>query len=85
MAYELKDGQGTIFLNQNKKQDNHPDFQGEILLEGKKWKLAGWEKSGATNGKNWRLISLSVDRRDAGNARPTVREVDPFKDSDIPF
>jgi hypothetical protein len=32
MAYEMRPGQGTAFLNKEKQEDWHADFRGEILL-----------------------------------------------------
>jgi len=84
MAYELKEGTGTIFKNANKQQPNHPDYQGELKIDGKVWKIAGWRKTGESSGRPWELISISVDKRDAGNQRPTRKEVG-LDDGDVPF
>ncbi len=32
MAYELRPGQGTAFMNKDKREEWHADFRGEILL-----------------------------------------------------
>lgn len=50
MAYELKDGQGTIFKN-NKTSDNQPDYRGVIKTpKGEELEIALWVRDG-TKGK----------------------------------
>lgn len=48
MAYELQDNSGTLFKN-NKKQDGDklPDYTGNVKINGKELRIAGWVKSGA--------------------------------------
>lgn len=46
MAYELKEGQGTLFLNDRKTTDNHPDLNGTIKIDGKIYYLSAWKKQG---------------------------------------
>lgn len=52
MAYQQKPGQGTLFSNDYKKSDNHPDWKGTAVAHrdikaGETIELAGWIKSGA--------------------------------------
>lgn len=58
MSYELKDGQGSLFINDKKKQDNHPDRTGKFLLNGQMYKIAGWMKK-KPNGEPY--LSLKVE------------------------
>ena len=44
MAYELKEGQGTLFKNE-KQNDRQPDLKGTILIGGKTYEVAAWEKT----------------------------------------
>ena len=44
-----KPGSGSLFQNQNKVKDNHPDFTGKILISkdykaGDEIKLAAWKR-----------------------------------------
>ena len=43
--YELKENTATIFKNE-KKGENHPDYKGQVNVEGKLFDLALWEKEG---------------------------------------
>lgn len=59
MAFELKDGSGTLFRNDKDGNDKRPDYRGELkLLNGETIKLAGWIKEGAKG----KFLSLSVDK-----------------------
>lgn len=46
MAFEPKEGTTNVFKN-TKTKDTQPDWTGTILIDGKKRKVAMWEKQGA--------------------------------------
>jgi uncharacterized protein (DUF736 family) len=77
MAYELKSGQGSLFKNEQKKEDKHPDYRGEIKDQsGKVWALAAWVKEG----KKGKFLSLSMsDPREKPDRVTTVES------NDLPF
>ena len=56
MAFEHQPGFGSLFKNKNKKKPNHPDYDGEVNIDGAMFKLAGWIKQG----KKGTFLSLSV-------------------------
>jgi hypothetical protein len=75
MGYEHKENSGSLFRNEQKKSDNHPDYTGKINFKGETLDLSGWIKD--TNGKKWLSLSLREPRQaDASQSSPT---------SDIPF
>lgn len=89
MAYEHREGGGTLF-NNRKTKDSQPDYRGEVLLNGKLYEIAGWIK----DGKNTSWISLSVRlkqgmRKPAALTRSHEDEPDfanpPDFDDDVPF
>lgn len=47
--YTMQEGQFTLFKN-NKTTNNAPEYTGEIMVNGKKMRLAAWVKEGK-NGK----------------------------------
>ena len=47
MAYEKKDMSGTLFRNDRKEKDTHPDWAGYIIINGEEFWLNCWEKNGA--------------------------------------
>ena len=50
MAYELKDGDGSLFFNNRKSKENHPDYTGRVQLEGRQYRIAGWKRSTKAGG-----------------------------------
>lgn len=72
MAFELKDGQGTLFKNDKDGVESRPDYRGELKLGKETYKVAGWLKEG----KNGKWMSLSVQPKDDAPARGRDRETD---------
>jgi uncharacterized protein (DUF736 family) len=70
MAYEQKTNTGAIFQNQ-KKADNHPDFRGEINVNGKLLEIALWWKEGAKG----KYLSASIQE-------PRPKQEKPFTPQD---
>ena len=87
MAYELNEGQGTLFKNNRKTSDSHPNLTGEIKINGEVCWISGWTKP-TKNGDTW--ISLSVKKKDdqrqtaASSPKTNSGSFDDFEDS-IPF
>jgi len=48
MAYEHKEGKGTIFPNDYKQDDKHPDYRGKAMWKGEIIEISLWE--GETQG-----------------------------------
>jgi hypothetical protein len=55
-----KDNSGALFKNQRKDESgpNAPDYTGDILVSGVRYRLAGWVKEGSRG----KFLSLSVKR-----------------------
>ena len=49
---------GALWINQNKSEDKHPHFTGEIDVEGKVYRIAGWKKENPSG--NQPVMSLQV-------------------------
>lgn len=56
MAYEHKEGQGSLFKNE-KANDRQPDFKGTIVIGGVTYEVAAWER---TSQKGMQYISLQA-------------------------
>lgn len=51
MAYEQKDNRGGLWKNEDKLSDKHPDFKGNITVDGKQYYLSGWKRAPDANPK----------------------------------
>jgi hypothetical protein len=80
MAFELKDGQGTLFVNDKQGNEKRPDRRGEVNIGGTIYKLSGWLKEG----KNGPWLSLSIEVKDDAPAKSAKRTDDDDRDP-IPF
>ena len=90
--FRQKDNSGSLFTNQRKEKETHPDFTGRIkigddLLEairnGEELQLSGWRKT-TKNGQTWLSLSIGTVYRKAENL--TSRAAPPsLDDEEAPF
>lgn len=81
--YETKPNTGSLFKNDKKESDNHPDYKGSIDIDGVDHWLSSWIK---TSAKGTKYMSLSAKKKDAVQARPAPKVSSGFDDFDgIPF
>jgi hypothetical protein len=74
--YTMQEGQFTLFKN-TKTTNNAPEYTGEIMVNGKKMRLAAWVKEGK-NGKffSGKMSEPLVKREEVDDSRGT---------GDLPF
>jgi uncharacterized protein (DUF736 family) len=87
MAYD-NTNRGAIFKNEEKQQDNHPDYKGSINVNGVDMWVSGWLKTSEKTGK--KFMSLSVkDKVEKAPQMPVKQAAKPTSgfdiDSDCPF
>lgn len=46
MPYELKDNSGSLFENDRKQSDRHPDMTGKVMVNGVEMYVSAWWKQG---------------------------------------
>lgn len=79
---------GSIWKNQKKETENHPDFTGELNVNGVEFWVSAWKRKEGASEKA-PALSFTVKPKDEakksqGGTKPTTR--DDFDDcSDIPF
>ena len=85
MAYELKEGQGSLFKNSYKQKDSQPDMRGTLLINGVTYEVAGWSRT--TQGGD-RYLSLKAEpKRDTQTAAQVfpAQPAAPEANDDLPF
>lgn len=76
MAFEPKGNTRSIWANDKKQADNHPDRIGSALIGGREYWLNGWLKK-TKDGKSY--LSLSFRPKDrASKPAPRTRDVEFF-------
>lgn len=84
--YQQQDGNGILFKNERKQQDNSPDYSGTVTVDGKQRRIAGWIKTGQS-GKRFMSLAVSELKQQERPAQPSnvAPGVEPFEDDSIPF
>ncbi len=85
MAFELKEGQGTLFVNDKQGVENRPDRQGQLNIGGTLYRLSGWIKQGKAG--PWLSLSAEIPRSSGGSQpAPEKPSVAKYADADeVPF
>jgi hypothetical protein len=85
--FEHRDNTGTLFKNERREKDSHPNARGEAMIDGVLYEVAAWTKQG----KKGPFQSLSFKRIEQDQHRkepPTPKSNrlggDEFMD-DVPF
>jgi hypothetical protein len=85
MTEYSNENRGSLFKNDKKLEDKHPDMNGSINIDGTEYWISGWKKvSKAGSG----FISLSVrpkaeQTRQSSEPTKRAKEPDPFADLDF--
>jgi hypothetical protein len=78
VAFIQKPGQGSLFKNDRKESENHPDYRGSIVgPDGTEYWLDGWKK--IKDGKAWLSLSMKPKKE-----APKAKAAAPLG-SEIPF
>jgi uncharacterized protein (DUF736 family) len=93
---ETRNNTGAIFKNDNKKAENHPDYKGKVLVNGKEMEVALWLK---TSAKGVKFFSVSFSEpfvktepqiknnepQINGTLKQTIIHESNFDNDDLPF
>jgi hypothetical protein len=80
MAYEQKELSGSLFKNDERKTDKHPNLQGSALIDGVEYWVSGWTKE-KTDGDKWISLAFKAKEQKPQAKKPAAKpEVD-----DIPW
>lgn len=81
MTEYSNENRGILGRNERKEKDTHPDFTGNINVEGVDYWLSGWVKE--RNDKSGKFFSLSIKRKEEKQAKPVQGGA--VLDDDVPF
>lgn len=60
MPYEHRENTGTLFKNERREKETHPQARGEALIDGVLYEVSAWTKEG----QNGRWQSLAFKRKE---------------------
>ena len=76
---EKRDNSGVLFKNDKKESEKHPDYKGNLTVDGKDYWLSAWVKEG----KGGKFMGLALSPKDEAPLRASPKPK--FEDSDLPF
>ena len=86
MAYEPKPNTGSLWVNDRKETDKHPDRTGSALIDGKAYFVDGWINE--KDGKKWLSLKFKLKNNQPGATHqpaPVGKAAPRDDSSDIPF
>ena len=64
MAYEQRDNSGSLFRNDKKEKENHPDYKGSAMIGGVEYWLSAWIKEPRGGGQKFMSLALKPKEQD---------------------
>jgi len=71
---------GVLFRNEKKTEDKHPDWRGNININGTEFWISGWKKFT----QKGEIVSLSVQPKEKTEPKPAPKQQDNFED-EVPW
>jgi uncharacterized protein (DUF736 family) len=85
MAYEMRDGSGTLFKVQEKKNEKGPDYTGDCMIGGEVYRMAAWIRESESGRKFMSFKFEPKEQQQAKPAKPASKGRYADEDSDVPF
>ena len=82
MAYEMKNLQGSLFKNDRKETEKHPDYTGSCMIGGLEFWISAWIKR--PEGKS-PFMSLAFKEKDGAKKTTTTAAAPAAEEGDVPF
>ena len=85
MAYEMRAGQGSLFKNDKKTTDKHPNLKGRLMLpDGSVYWVSGWTKE-TSAGEKWISLALGDRVQQSQHEQAKSNGYQGQQDEEIPF
>ena len=80
------ENRGSIWKNNKKEKETHPDFTGTLNVEGVEYWVSAWKRKEGASEKS-PALSFSIKHKENQDAEPVKKPMKPHvtADDDIPF
>jgi uncharacterized protein (DUF736 family) len=85
MAWEHREGAGSLFKNNDKQKESQPDYRGDAMVSGTVMEIAAWIKEGKNGGKFMSLSIKPKEEREAPAPEKKAPSKFDFLDDPTPF
>ena len=85
MAYVQKDNSGSLFKNDKKETDNHPNGKGSALIDGVEYWVSAWTKEAKDGSKYQSLSFQKKDEKTQSKPQPKPQSKNDTFNDDIPY
>jgi uncharacterized protein (DUF736 family) len=75
---------GALFKNEDKKSDKHPDYRGQLDVEGEEYWVSAWIRTSKA-GKKYMSLSIQAKEEQTRESTPARTNRNEDFDDDIPF
>lgn len=79
MAYEMKNNSGSLFKNDKKETETHPDYKGSAKVNGEEYWMSAWINKSE---KGTTYISFKFKIKDV---QPSVQQEAGITTEEVPF
>lgn len=82
---EKKDNSGVLFKNDKKETEKHPDYKGNIMVDGQEYWLSAWIKEGKTGKFMGLALSPKIEQQPGKIPYGHGKTKQEIADEDAPF